>query len=74
MTAPEFFETVRLVLRRPAAGDIEAIFPRYAGDPEVTRFLAWRRHESLEDTGVFLAFSDAQWNEWPAPRVHRAGA
>ncbi len=74
MKAPEFFETVRLALRRPAAGDIEAIFSRYAGDPEVTRFLAWPRHESLEDTRAFLAFSDAQWNEWPAPRVHRAGA
>jgi len=66
MKAPEYFETVRLVLRRPAADDIEAIFSRYAGDPEVTRFLAWRRHESIEDTRAFLAFSDAQWDEWPA--------
>jgi RimJ/RimL family protein N-acetyltransferase len=44
MKAPKFFETVRLALRRRATGDIEAIFSCYAGDPEVTRFLARPQH------------------------------
>jgi RimJ/RimL family protein N-acetyltransferase len=59
-------ETARLVLRRPVAADADAIFRRYAGDPEVTKFLAWPRHRSVEDTRVFLAFSDEEWRRWPA--------
>jgi RimJ/RimL family protein N-acetyltransferase len=66
MKAPEFFETVRLVLQRPRATDLEAIFVRYASDPDVTRFMAWPRHRSLADTKAFLAFSDAEWDRWPA--------
>ncbi len=64
--APERIETARLVLRRPLATDAEAIFARYAADPEVTRFLSFRTHESLDQTRAFLAFSDAEWDRWPA--------
>jgi RimJ/RimL family protein N-acetyltransferase len=75
MKAPEFFETVRLVLHRPRATDIEAIFTRYASDPDVTRFVAWSRHKSLGDTEAFLAFSDAEWDRWPAgPYILRSRA
>ncbi len=66
MKAPARIETDRLLLRRPQADDAVAMFERYAGDPEVTRFLGWRRHESLADTQAFLAFSDAEWKRWPA--------
>ncbi len=58
--------TDRLFLRRPVAGDAEAIFERYASDPEVTRYLAWPTHRSVADTEAFLAFSDAEWARWPA--------
>jgi RimJ/RimL family protein N-acetyltransferase len=66
MTAPERIETPRLLLRRPAAADAAAIFSRYAADPEVTRFLAWPMHRSLDDTRAFLSFSDSEWLRGPA--------
>ncbi|HEY8538510.1 MAG TPA: GNAT family N-acetyltransferase [Steroidobacteraceae bacterium] len=56
--------TQRLVLRRPVMADAEAIFIRYASDREVTRYLAWPRHRSVEDTREFLEFSDACWEQW----------
>jgi RimJ/RimL family protein N-acetyltransferase len=64
--APERLETARLVLRRPRAEDAAAIFTRFAADREVTRFVGWPTHESLDDTRAFLAFSDGQWDRWPA--------
>jgi RimJ/RimL family protein N-acetyltransferase len=62
----ERLETERLSLRRPRLTDADSIFTRFASDPEVTRFLGWPRHESLEATRAFLEFSDAQWTNWPA--------
>ena len=64
--APESLETDRLRLRRPVAADADAIFQRYAADPEVTRYLGWPRHRSIADTHAFLGFSDAEWTRWPA--------
>ena len=64
--APTTFETHRLTFVRPSVSDAPAIFERYANDPEVTRFLGWPRHESLDDTRVFLEISAAEWAEWPA--------
>lgn len=66
MNAPRQFDTARLTLRRPQAGDAGTIFGRYAGDFEVTRFLGWPRHRSLLDTEAFLRFSDEEWARWPA--------
>jgi len=63
--APEFIETERLILRRPHLLDAEAIFTRYAGDPEVTRYLGWPRHKSIEQTRGFLAFSNDEWERAP---------
>jgi RimJ/RimL family protein N-acetyltransferase len=62
--APERLVTERLVLRRPVAADLRPIFERYASDPEVTRYLAWPRHTTLDDTRVFLDFSEAEWRRW----------
>lgn len=64
--APERVETARLLLRRPVLGDARAIFERYASDPEVTRYLTWPRHRSVDDTLAFLQFSDAEWARFPA--------
>ena len=66
MKAPDCIETARLVLRRPEADDAERIFDRYASDAEVTRFVAWPTHRSIEYTHLFLAFSEAEWDRWPA--------
>lgn len=66
MNAPTTIETDRLILRRPVFEDAADIFERYSSDPEVTRYLAWPRHRSLDDTHAFLEFSDAEWQRWPA--------
>jgi ribosomal-protein-alanine N-acetyltransferase len=63
--APERIETARLVLRRPRLEDADSIFHRYASDAEVARYLAWPRHESLDDTLLFLRMSDTDWARGP---------
>jgi ribosomal-protein-alanine N-acetyltransferase len=62
----EHIETTRLVLRKPIAADAEAVYTRYSSDIEVTKYLGWPRHQSIEQTKAFLAFSEAEWNRWPA--------
>ena len=66
MKAPTTLDTERLILRRPQRGDARAVFERYAGDPDVTRFLGWPRHRSVAETEEFLQFCDAEWERWPA--------
>jgi ribosomal-protein-alanine N-acetyltransferase len=66
MKAPVQFHTARLTLRQPQLSDAETIFVRYANDPEVTRFLGWPRHRSLQDTEAFLQLSAQEWERWPA--------
>lgn len=66
MRAPERFETDRLVLRKPRLEDADAVFARYAGDVEVSRYLAWQLHRSPAVTRSFLEFSDSEWDRWPA--------
>ena len=46
--------TDRLVLRPPTLADAEPIFRGYAQDPEVTRYLIWRPHRSIEEMEAFL--------------------
>jgi len=64
--APERIETERLVLRKPRLEDAAAVFDRYAGNRDVTRYLGWPRHESVDATRAFLEFSEAEWKRWPA--------
>jgi RimJ/RimL family protein N-acetyltransferase len=66
MKAPERIETTRLVLHRPTRSDAEEIFSRYASDAEVTTFVGFRTHKTLDDTHAFLSMSDAEWERWPA--------
>lgn len=66
MKAPERIETNRLVLRKPSMEDTETIFRCYASHKEVTRYVGWRRHGSVEDTKAFLCFSESEWSRWPA--------
>ncbi|MEO5952865.1 MAG: GNAT family N-acetyltransferase [Chloroflexia bacterium] len=46
-------ETERLILRRMRMEDMEDIF-EYASDPEVTRYVVFETHQTLDDTKVFL--------------------
>ena len=61
MQPPEIFATERLLLRRPRLSDARAILEEYAQDPLVTRFLAWRPHQSIADTIAFLETTEQHW-------------
>lgn len=47
-------ETPRLILRRARMEDAEAMFRNWANDTEVTRYLTWPPHESIEVTQSLL--------------------
>jgi RimJ/RimL family protein N-acetyltransferase len=65
---PEIIETERLRLRPPVMQDATVIFATYAQDPEVTRYLTWRPHTSIDDTREFLRRCAAGWEqEGPFP-------
>jgi ribosomal-protein-alanine N-acetyltransferase len=50
---PPTLVTSRLILRGLEPADETAIF-RYASNPQVTAFMAWDAHRSIEDTRTFL--------------------
>ena len=60
---PETLTTERLTLRRPRAADAAAVFTGFASDSQVTRWLSWPRHRSLDDTHAFVRWSDQVWTE-----------
>jgi predicted adenylyl cyclase CyaB len=51
---PREIRTSRLILRAPRPEDADVIFQRYAQDAEVTRFLTWRPHLSIDETRDFV--------------------
>jgi [ribosomal protein S5]-alanine N-acetyltransferase len=61
MTPLERIQTDRLILRQPTLADARAIFEGYAQDPEVTRYLTWRPHTSIEQTREFLSGCVTAW-------------
>lgn len=54
-------ELDRLILRPPAEADAPAIYRNWASDPEVTRYLVWAPHSSVEDTLAFVRFVEGSW-------------
>lgn len=48
-------ETERLILRPFTLGDAEAMYANWASDDEVTKYLTWPTHQSLETTRMILA-------------------
>jgi RimJ/RimL family protein N-acetyltransferase len=61
MNPPERFKSERLVLRKPHSEDAQAIFDGYAQDPEVTRYLTWKRHQNIRETEGFLLVCEQLW-------------
>ncbi|HEV8441146.1 MAG TPA: GNAT family N-acetyltransferase [Methylomirabilota bacterium] len=62
MKPPSTFETPRLSLRRPEPDDAPAIFESYTRDPDVTRFVTWTAHPSVNVTRRFVEeFCMAGW-------------
>jgi ribosomal-protein-alanine N-acetyltransferase len=47
-------ETERLILRRYVMEDAEAMFRNWVNDPDVTRFLTWKPHGSIDVTRKIL--------------------
>ena len=47
-------ETPRLILRKAAAEDAEAMFQNWAPDPEVTKFLTWPTYTSVDTAHYIL--------------------
>ena len=56
-TGTQRLETHRLILRRYRIEDAEDMFSNWASDPEVTRFLTWPPHTSIDVTRYVL-------NDW----------
>ena len=56
-TGTQRIETHRLILRRYRIEDAEDMFSNWASDPEVTKFLTWPTHQSIDGTRWVL-------NDW----------
>lgn len=54
---PESFMTARLTLRLLRGKDARAIFDSYGQDAEVTRYLSWRPHRSIDDAEAYVQMS-----------------
>lgn len=54
-------KTRRLVLRPTRLSDAEKIFKRYAQDGEVTRYVTWKPHQSVQETRNFLKACIKEW-------------
>ena len=68
-TGTRKIETHRLILRPFTMEDAEDMFANWASDPEVTRFLTWPAHSSVEITRMVLAdwiprYEDGGFFQW----------
>jgi RimJ/RimL family protein N-acetyltransferase len=59
---PKEIYTERLVLRAPKINDAELIFESYASDSEVSKYLAWKTHQSIKDSVDYLQSRIKMWN------------
>lgn len=62
-------ETKRLILRRARVEDAQAMYDHWASDPEVTKFLTWPPHASVEVTRAALQswvekYGKSDWYHW----------
>lgn len=62
-------ETNRLILRRFELSDAQAMYRNWASDPEVTKYLTWPTHPSVEITAMVLedwvkAYEQADCYQW----------
>lgn len=51
-------ETNRILLRPLKISDAEAIFDNWATDPDVTKYLRWNTHQSIDVTIGWLTFEE----------------
>ncbi len=65
MKPPTHWSTARLHLRPPVIEDADVLFATYTQDPEVTKYLMWRPHDSAETTRDFVRRCLEQWQDGP---------
>lgn len=58
---PKTLKTERLRLRKVKPTDAEAIFHEYAQDPEVTKYVSWQAHQSLDETRDYVRSCLLAW-------------
>lgn len=54
ISPPAQFHTPRLLLRTPVVEDAATIFTEYATDAEVSRYMTWTPHKSIETVRPFV--------------------
>lgn len=47
-------ETERLILRRFTLNDAEKVFNNWGSDDEVTKYVRWSTHKTIQDTYIYL--------------------
>lgn len=62
-------QTNRLILRKFTLQDNQAIFQNWANDPQVTTFLSWQHHKTIETTNSVLqmwvdSYSNPNFYQW----------
>jgi RimJ/RimL family protein N-acetyltransferase len=62
LNPPKIFKTERLRLRKAKLVDAEAIFRQYAQDPEVTKYVSWRAHQSIDETREYMRMCLLAWD------------
>lgn len=63
MKLPETIEMQRLVLRLPRPEDAIDMFEKWANDKDVTYYLTWRPHSTLEQSQAAIARAIAAWKD-----------
>ncbi len=56
-------ETKRLILRRAELRDAKAMYDNWASDPEVTKYLTWPTHTSIDSAHNILSIWTAGYEE-----------
>lgn len=62
MRAPATFSTERLFLRAATKDDASAIFDGYAQDPDVSKYLVFHPHQTIDETRSFLRRCERVWS------------
>jgi len=57
------FETERVIIRKPEMSDADDIFRNYTQDPDVTRYLTWKPHRTIQEARDCIQHRMNCWEE-----------
>jgi [ribosomal protein S5]-alanine N-acetyltransferase len=63
LNLPERIETERLILQRLRYEEAEEVFYTYASKHEATQYVAWPRHQSVQESRRFLDYVTHAWDQ-----------